>query len=396
MFKKTGPGMLIAAAFIGPGTVTTCIRAGVDWKLGLLWALLLSVIATLVLQEMAGRLGLSAREGIPGLVRTTIASAWVRTLFLGIILAAIVIGNAAYEAGNISGAVLGLQAISDHTGTSFFPLITGMLAFLLLWFGNFRILERVFTGLVLLMSLSFLVTAVITRPDPAEILKGLFFPDIDSQSLLTVVALIGTTVVPYNLFLYTSLVAEKWQSVSHIREMRWDISLSVVIGGIVSMAILITAAGSGAEAVTGVMDLASGLEPIYGGMARYGLGIGLFAAGITSAITAPLAAAFVVCQCFGWPPEHRSLKFRLVWITVLFFGVGTLSMDFKPLEIIFFAQVANGILLPVIAIFLWWAINQKGLMGVHRNTLLQNLLAMLVLVLVTVLGIWSIFRILSG
>jgi NRAMP (natural resistance-associated macrophage protein)-like metal ion transporter len=396
MFKKTGPGMLIAAAFIGPGTVTTCIRAGVDWKLGLLWALLLSIVATVVLQEMAGRLGLTTRDGIPGLIRNTISLPWFRYLLIGIILAAIVAGNAAYEAGNISGAVLGLQALSGQQSNALFPIVAGILSFLLLWYGNSRILERVFTGLVLLMSISFLITAILTRPDPMEILRGLVFPQVNNDSLLTVVALIGTTVVPYNLFLYTALVSEKWDGIHHVKSMRRDIVLSVFVGGLVSMAIIITAAGSGTAVVKGVMDLAEGLEPVYGSLARYGLGIGLFAAGITSAITAPLAAAFVVCQCFGWSPDRTSWRFRGVWIVILIIGVATLTLDFRPLEVIFFAQVANGMLLPVIAFFLWWAINRSSLMGNYRNSPVQNAFSILVLFLVTLLGIWSIFKIISS
>ena len=302
----------------------------------------------------------------------------------------------AYEAGNISGAVLGLEALAGPQGVSLYPVITGVLAFLLLWFGSYRSLEKVFTALVLLMSLSFLLTAILTKPDPLEILKGLFLPDLNTGALLTVVALIGTTVVPYNLFLYTSLVSEKWDSPKALGPMRSDIGISVVVGGLVSMAIVVTAAGSTTQTLQGVMDLARGLEPLYGSLARYGLGIGLFAAGITSAITAPLAAAFVARQCFGWNPDRKNWRFRVVWILVLAIGVGTLSLDFRPLEIIFFAQIANGILLPVIAVFLWWAVNKPNLMKGNANTRLQNAITSLVLILVTGLGIWSIFRILSN
>ncbi len=393
MFKNAGPGMLIAAAFVGPGTVTTCIRAGVDWKLGLLWALLLSIGATLVLQEMAGRLGLSAPGGIPGFIRNSIGRPLLRILLLGIVLSGIVIGNAAYEAGNISGAVLGLEAVFGSAGASYFPFLVGIAAFGLLWFGNYRGLERVFTTLVLIMSLSFLITAILTRPDLSELIQGLFVPDIHSENVLTVVALVGTTVVPYNLFLYTSLVSEKWGSIDALQPMRRDIILSVLVGGIVSMSILITGAGSGAEVVSTVMDLAAGLEPVYGKAARYGMGIGLMAAGITSAITAPLAAAFVARQCFGWAAVRTDWKFRVVWMGVLLMGVLALSFEIRPLEIIYFAQVANGILLPVVGIFLLWAVNRAPLMGEVKNNRVQNILGLTVLVLVTGLGIWSIFKI---
>jgi Mn2+/Fe2+ NRAMP family transporter len=146
--------------------------------------------------------------------------------------------------------------------------------------------------------------------------------------------------------------------------------------------------------VASVLDLATGLEPVYGKAARYGLGIGLLAAGITSAITAPLAAAFVARQCFGWDPERTDWKFRSVWIGVLLIGVLTLNFEVRPLEVIYFAQVANGILLPVIGFFLLWAVNRTALMGAFKNSGLQNILALVVLLLVTGLGIWSIFKIL--
>lgn len=387
--------MLIAAAFIGPGTVTTCLLAGVDRGFTLLWALGLSVVATIVLQEMAGRLGLVTRSGLPDLVRRHVGRPVLRSLFIGIILAAIVLGNAAYEAGNIAGASLGLESALGPGLVPMYPWITGLLAFGLLWAGSYKVLERIFTGLVLLMSLSFAITAFLVRPSWSEVLRGLFIPATDAGSLLTVMALIGTTVVPYNLFLYTSLVAEKWEGAGNLNSMRRDIVGSVVIGGAVSMAILITAAGSRLTALENVMDLAVSLEPVYGSLARYGLGVGLFAAGITSSVTAPLAAAYVARQCFGWSPQRTDARFRAVWMGVIAMGVLSHLLEYRPLEVIYFAQIANALLLPILAVFLWWAIRSRALMGTYRNTGWQDLLAAGVLILVsglafkTILGLWN-------
>ncbi|MBT8264134.1 MAG: divalent metal cation transporter, partial [Muriicola sp.] len=111
MFKKIGPGVLVAAAFIGPGTITTCTIAGVDFGYALLWAMLLSLITTIVFQEMAARVGIITRQGLAGIIRKELRTPWLRNVMIFIILAAIVIGNAAYEAGNIGGAVLGLEAV---------------------------------------------------------------------------------------------------------------------------------------------------------------------------------------------------------------------------------------------------------------------------------------------
>ena len=210
-WKRIGPGVLIAAAFIGPGTITACTLAGVSFGYALLWAMLFSVLATMVLQEMAARLGIVTKMGLADAIRDQLQIQWIRIAVIGIILTAVLIGNAAYEAGNIGGAVLGLQAIFNEGNNSYFALIIGGIAFLLLWLGNYKMLEKVFIFLIALMSLSFLITAVLTKPNLLELAKGLFVPSIPKNGLLTIIALIGTTIVPYNLFLHASLVNEKWK-----------------------------------------------------------------------------------------------------------------------------------------------------------------------------------------
>ncbi|TFG78409.1 MAG: divalent metal cation transporter, partial [Flavobacteriales bacterium] len=358
MVKKMGPGVLVAAAFIGPGTVTACTLAGVGFGYDLLWAMLFSIVATLVLQEMAARLGVVTQNGLADVIKNELRAPLLRKLFIGMILAAIVLGNTAYEGGNIGGATLGLVAIFGDEFSFWYPYIVGALAFVILFLGNYKVLEKVFMGLVLAMSLSFLITAFITRPNLGSMLKGMLVPNLPEGSILTVIALIGTTVVPYNLFLHASLVSEKWKSKEDLKFAKSDTIISIVLGGMVSMAIIIAAAAIPGQGVDNVMDLAKGLEPLYGQAAQYFMGMGLFAAGVTSAITAPLAAAYVANSCFGWKAGLKDLKFKLVWMGILLLGVLSMSFGIKPIEIIKFAQVANGLLLPIIAVFLLWVVNR--------------------------------------
>ncbi|MFH6604019.1 Nramp family divalent metal transporter [Maribacter algicola] len=393
MFRKIGPGVLIAAAFIGPGTVTACTLAGVGFGYSLLWAMLLSVMATLVLQEMSARLGIITQSGLADVIKKEAHTPWIRMLALTIILGAIVVGNAAYEAGNIGGAVLGMEAIFGQQYKNLYPLVIGGLAFLLLYLGSYKTLEKVFVSLVMVMSISFLLTAIITRPNIVEVFKGLFIPSMPSESLLTVIALVGTTVVPYNLFLHTSLVSEKWKSKGDLKHARRDTFVSIALGGLVSMSIIIAASAIPGEKVKGVMDLAMGLKPLYGESAKYFMGIGLFAAGITSAITAPLAAAYVANSCFGWKANLKDIRFKSVWMLILALGVFFLSFDLKPIEIIKFAQVANGILLPFVAVFLLWIVNRSSVMGKYKNTLVQNILGILIIALAIFLGVKSVFKV---
>lgn len=393
MFKKIGPGVLVAAAFVGPGTVTACTLAGVEFGYALLWALLLSIIATIVLQEMSARLGIITQKGLAEVIRGELKTPWIRNLVVALILGAIVVGNAAYEAGNIGGAALGMEAIFGTSGGDYYPIIIGGVAFALLYFGNYKTLEKVLVSLVILMSLSFLATAIITKPNIAEILKGIFVPTMPTDSVLTIIALVGTTVVPYNLFLHASLVSEKWKSKEDLKTARKDTFVSIALGGLVSMAIVVVATNIYGTKISNVLDLAKGLEPLYGDSAKYFMGIGLFAAGITSAITAPLAAAYVANSCFGWQVGMKNIKFRIVWFFILFLGVFFLSFGIKPIEIIKFAQVANGILLPLIAVFLLWVVNKTSVMGKYKNKPIQNVIGALIIVLSLVLGAKSIFKV---
>ncbi|WP_372975272.1 Nramp family divalent metal transporter [Muriicola sp.] len=393
MFKKIGPGFLIAAAFIGPGTVTTCTLAGVGFGFALLWALLLSVITTVVFQEMAARIGILTKQGLAASIRSQLQKPWARNSVTVIILSAVVIGNAAYEAGNIGGAVLGLEAFTGSQPSPWFSWFIGAGVFVLLFAGSYKTLEKVFITLVILMSISFILAAFLTRPEVGKVLAGLFIPSLPEGGLFTVVALIGTTVVPYNLFLHASLVSEKWESVKDLKAIRWDTVLSIGLGGLISMAIVVSASASGLMEVSSGLDLARGLEPLYGKAATYFLGIGLFAAGITSAITAPLAAAYVAASCFNWKEGLSGRRFRMVWGLILLVGVLSQFLNIRPIEIIQFAQVANGLLLPVICVFLLWIVNQSALMGRYRNKTWQNIAGGLLLLLIVFLGLKSILSV---
>ncbi|PCE64033.1 Nramp family divalent metal transporter [Sediminicola luteus] len=392
-FKNIGPGVLVAAAFIGPGTVATCTMAGVGFGYALLWALLLSVIATIVLQEMAARLGIVTQKGLAEVIKGSIPSKGLRVLALAIILGAIVIGNAAYEGGNIGGATLGMQALFGTAYQGLYPWLIGAIAFVFLFLGNYKVLERTLVTLVLLMSLSFIITAIMTGPELLPLLKGMFVPSLpDAKAIFTVVALVGTTVVPYNLFLHASLVKEKWKSPTDLKWARKDTVVSVLLGGLVSMAIVVAAAKVQSDGVNGILDLAKALEPLYGKSAVYLMGIGLFAAGITSAITAPLAAAYVANSCFGWQAHLKDIRFRAVWFLVLILGISSLTLGIKPLEIITFAQITNGVLLPFVAVFLLWAANKESVMGKAKNRAWHNILGLLIIVIVLLLGIKGIAK----
>ncbi len=389
---RPGPGALVAAAFIGPGTIATCSMAGARFGFALLWGLVFSVIATLILQEMAARLGVVARLGLGEALRKQFHKGPQKILTAILVISAITIGNAAFEAGNITGATLGLESLglpgwfSGRAGV----ITIGLVTFAVLFSGSYKLIEGVLISLVIMMSLTFFMTAILVRPDITGVLQGMFVPAFPPGSLLTIVGLVGTTVVPYNLFLYASAVKHRFNGPADLPMARRDISFSVILGGFISMAIVISAAsaffGSGAVPQGG-RDLAVQLEPLLGPLSAWFIGIGLFAAGISSAITAPLAASWATAGVLGWKDDMRSWPFRFVWIIILASGLIFSLLGIRPLELILFAQAANGILLPIVVGYLLKIMNSKAIMGHHANSWLSNLLGSLVMLVVLALSI---------
>ena len=385
-FRDIGPGVLIAAAFIGPGTVTLCTIAGASFGYSLIWAIILSIFSTIVLQEMSLRIGLITKMNLAQVIRINIKSKFLNRLLLILIISSILIGNAAYEAGNITGASLGISAILNSQSINYIPIFIGLIAFIVLYQGDYKVLERSLVFLVLIMSISFFITAIMTKPDINDLINGVITPKIDSNNLTIILGLIGTTVVPYNLFLHSSLVSEKWNSVNKLKVARFESFFSILIGGLVSLSIIITAASVNNKDVNGVIDLAKGLEPLYGNFAIYFLGIGLFASGITSSITAPLAAAYVAKSCFGWQDSLKSRKFRAIWIIILIIGVLVSMVKINPIEIIKFAQFSNSLLLPIIAVILLWLINNKNIINNEYSYRYQNIFGFLIVIISLILG----------
>jgi NRAMP (natural resistance-associated macrophage protein)-like metal ion transporter len=191
---------VIAAAFIGPGTVTTAAQAGSDFRFALAWALLFSVVACLVLQEAAGRISVLTGSELGSAIRgRSAASRWGKAGPL-LVAVGIILGCAAYEAGNLLGGVAGIRLMTDGT-PAVFTVVTGVAAALLLFSGRVRWIARALGLLVAVMGVAFLVTAVRLGPDLGELLSGLLVPRVPSGSTVLVLGLVGTTVVPYNLFL---------------------------------------------------------------------------------------------------------------------------------------------------------------------------------------------------
>lgn len=381
---------VIAAAFIGPGTVTTAASAGAGFRYSLLWALAFSTLACLLLQEACARLtvvsgrdlGEALRLQYSGLARLAVSAS---------VLVAIVLGCAAYQAGNILGGVAGAE-LGSGLSTGLLTLASGVGAALLLYLGAPRAVARLLSILVAVMGLAFVVTAWRLGPAPADLLAGTLVPTIPGGSGLLILGLVGTTVVPYNLFLGSALA--RGQSLS---ELRFGLTIAVVLGGIVSMGIVVV--GAEVRGPFGFEALAEVLGTRLGGWAPSLFAAGLFAAGFSSAVTAPLAAAVTARSLAprgeGW--GDRSRRFRAVWLGVLAVGVGFGLAGVRPVPAILIAQAFNGVLLPLVAIFLLLAVNDRPLMGRRGiNRPLANVMLGAVVAVTVVLGVTSVTKALAG
>ncbi len=391
-----GPGALVAAAFIGPGTVTACTLAGANFGFALVWALVFATLATIILQEMTVRLGILGGAGLGEALVAPGTPAALKWGAIVLVLAALALGNAAYEAGNITGGALGLRAIlgEGESVQRIAALATGLIAALVLLLGRYKTLERFLIGLVILMSLAFAASLVLVRPDLGAMLGGLR-PQLPDGSLLTAMALIGTTIVPYNLFLHAAAVRERWKENTEggLTAAIADTRVSVGLGGLISILVLSTAAaslfGAGLVINSGA-DMALALEPAYGPAARILVGAGLCAAGLSSAITAPLATAYAVCEVMGRPKS--GWLFKGIALAIVGIGLGVALLGIRPIELILVAQVANGLLLPVVAVFLLITMNRKSVLGNHVNGPVRNTLGGLVVLVAAFLGLRLILR----
>ena len=388
-----GPGFLVTAAFIGPGTVTTCSMAGAKFGYSLIYALVFATVTTIILQEMTGRLSLASQHDLAQALREFPQKSLTRTLFILLTLSSITFGCAAYEAGNIIGGSLGLEMVSSIPQKYWVALIS-VIAIFILSRKRYRLVEKFLIFLVFLMSLSFLTTLVFVKPDIASIIKG-FVPSFPQNSLYLVLALVGTTVVPYNLFLHSSAVKQKWSQPSHLGEVKKDLLLSICLGGMISASIVVTSAvafhESGASLEKGI-QLAEQLKPLFGPLTNFLFGMGFFAAGMSSALTAPYAAAFASSGVLGWKGGHEAKGFKGVWLGVILVGFIVSLFRFSPLGVIVFAQVANGLILPVASIFLLVILNKRQKIGILANNWKQNLLGGLIILIVSFLGIWNILK----
>ena len=400
--KNIGPGLIITSAFIGPGTVTLCSLSGIEFGYSLIWCVIFSIIATCYLQELSSRLGIISRKGLSDVLKENKNQLIKNSSYILIVLS-LFIGNTAYESGNISGTVMGLETFlgsgiihNSSTSINIYPILIGIILVGIILVGSYNIFEKLLVGLVFIMSITFIITAILSKPSLSDLISGLK-PSVDKTNYLYVIGLIGTTVVPYNLFLHSYIAKKKWKTIEDYKLSIPDTIISILIGGIISISIIITAASNNhlinGSNIKSAIDLGGQLTPYLGDFSKYFISIGLFSAGITSSITAPIATSYALSGIFNYKAEWKDKNFKIVAILIILFGIIFSSINYSPIIIIKLAQFINGLFLPLISIFLLWAINQKKIMGNYINSIGYNLLGIVIIMVSILIGLKSLITI---
>jgi len=375
---------VISAAFIGPGTVTTAAAAGAAYGIDLVWVLVISTLACAVLQVNVTRITIQSDKTLGELLLDNFRKYRFIPVALGF---SIVFGCIAYQAGNLLGASLGISLLLD-VSQKWVLVIIVLLSSAMLWFGSIQLIVRGLGGIVAIMGLAFVIITFSTGFSFIDIVAVSVTPSIPAGSEILIMGLIGTTIVPYNLFLGSGLSKGKELSASVV-----GLVLAISLGGIISIAILLSG-----TLISGTFDfqkLSHELTTQLGSWANVLLGIGLFSAGFTSSLTAPLAAVFTMRSIF---PQHRTLQdrqsrsYRAIWGVIMGSGLVFGFFNIKPIPAIILAQAINGIILPFIAVFILILVGSANI-GSKPGSINVTLLAIVVFLLI-VIGSFSFLKIL--
>lgn len=350
---------VISAAFIGPGTVTSASKAGASFGFSLIWALVFSIFATAVLQETSARLAIVSKKS-PGEMISILFNERMAFFIKLFIAFSIGFGCTAYQTGNIVGAVSGFALMSGKNGVAI--LLSFVFIILAILFLGTQKKISYFLGLmVAIMGFSFIAIIDFQNIDFSSVFKAAITPSIPPGSELLITSLIGTTIVPYNIFLGFYIAKNQ-----EVKQMQLGLIPAVIIGGIISVSILIL--GVGIEGDFSFEKFAAMLSKSSGGLGKPLLGLGLMFAGFSSALASPLAAQLTAQSLFS------NFKFNWVWLVVVlaggFFGI----IGGSPIYVILTAQAINGFLLPIVVIFLLICINDTRIVGEGKtNSLVANI-----------------------
>ncbi|MCL6649104.1 MAG: Nramp family divalent metal transporter [Chloroflexi bacterium] len=372
-----GPGFIAANAGNDAGAIATHAVAGASYGYRLLWVMVVLTVPLFLVQEMCARMGAVTGKGLADLIRERFGVRWTTVAMLTLLLANT--GTAISEFAGIAAAaeLFGLQKLIVV------PLL-GVMLWVLIVRGSYQRVERGFLVMTMVF-FAYPLAAVLARPDWGEVGRNLVsFPvELFSGYLFLVVALIGTTITPYMQFFVQTTVVDKGVSTHQLSEERLDVAVGSFFANVIVLSIQIATAaalfGRG-EALESAADAARALTPVAGEYAGVLFGVGLVGASLLAAGVLPLSTSFAICEAFGLERGiSRSWQeapvFYGLFTGILALAVLVTLLPIDPLALLLVVQVANGLLLPVILVFITRLASDQELLGPYANGRLSSLLA---------------------
>jgi NRAMP (natural resistance-associated macrophage protein)-like metal ion transporter len=383
-----GPGLIAGIAGNDAGGITTYSAIGAQTGLRLLWLFPGTIVVLAIVQEMAARLGVVTGQGLSDLIRDRFGVRW--TVFAMLVL---MVANVANTVAEFAGA----SAATEIFGMSRYltvPLV-GFGIWALVLFASYRTVERVFL-LVSVVFLGYIASAILAHPDWAQVARALVTPSLNLSPsvLLLMVALVGTTITPYMQFYLQSAVAEKGIDEEELRLEQADAIGGAIWTNVIAVFIVVATAvtifGTG-HAIQSAGDAARALEPVAGPLASALFAVGLFGASVLAATIMPISTAYVICEAFGWESgvgrrfSDAPIFFGIYTFVLLLGAVIVLIPGLDLVPVILASQNLQGLLLPVVLIFMILLVNDRRLMGRHANGRVANVLAWVAIGLVLAL-----------
>ncbi len=383
-----GPGIITQNVDNDAGGITTYSLAGAQFGYMLLWTLIPITVALYVIQEMAARLGAVTGHGLADLIRERFGVRWTTLVMAALLLA---------DFGNTMAEFSGLAAGGEIFGISkyvFVPIGAFVVGWLVLK-GTFRSVERIFL-IASAFYISYIISGALAHPGWGQVMRATITPSFSLRAdyLIMLVGVVGTTIAPWMQFYLQSAVVEKRITVKEYPYTRIDVLIGSIMTDVVAWFIIV-ACGATIFVhhlhIETAKDAALALGPLAGAYAAGLFAFGLINASLFSASVLPLATSYYVCEALGFEAGiNRSIREAPVFYGLyLALIVGACAVVLLPgaplLQIMFLSQVANGVLLPFILIFMLLLINSRELMGAYRNSRTFNSIAWVTVVIMIVL-----------
>ncbi len=388
-----GPGIIAASADNDAGGITTYSVAGANFGYSLLWVLILTTLALSITQEIGARMGLVTGKGLASLIREKFGIRWT-AFIMGVLFIA--------NLGTIAAEFAGIAAALEIFNVSKFISvpIAVLTMFILVTKGNFKRLERIFL-LFSFFYISYAISAIELKPDWGLAFSSLVIPHIqfDKGYILTLMALIGTTITPWGQFFIQGYIVDKKLTKEDLKIERGDVFLGSFITNLIAFFIIITTAGvlfANGIPISDAKDAAIALKPFFGDFATILFGFGLLNASLLGAAIVPISTSYVITEAFGMESGlnysfKQAPEFYGLFAAVLILGGLLVVLPFLPLlTILVVSQAINAVLLIPIFVFLYLLSNDKKILGEYANNKIMNIVVLLTLIGISITALFFV------